>query len=80
MVVSQRSRIVVCLHGPAELLDPHFPQTVGVAEPFGDVTVTLSVQAERSHCIERTVRVVDGGTNVGGQLVTIVQAKSWPKK
>lgn len=79
MIVSQRARIVVCLHGPVELLDPHFPQAVGSSEQYGDVMVTLIAQMERSHCIERTVGVVDGIVTTGVQL-TILQAKSWPKK
>lgn len=73
MVVSQRARLVCCLHGPAEMLDPFFPVALNATETYGDCVVRLEAQFERQHCIERTVRA-------NGERLTIVQAKCWPKK
>ncbi|XP_037046080.1 tyrosine-protein phosphatase non-receptor type 23 isoform X2 [Bradysia coprophila] len=78
MIWSQKSRLIVCLHSPTEMLDPFFPQTNDAEDTYDDFSVTVVKQFDLSHCIERNVKVTMHGSDIILD-VTILQNKSWPK-
>lgn len=78
MIWSQKSKTVVCLHTPTEMLDPFWPQEINGESMFGDFSVTLLQQFDLSHSIERSLKVVLHGSDAILNL-TIVQIKLWAK-
>lgn len=78
MIWSQKSKTVVCLHTPNEILDPFWPQEINKEVSFGEFDVTLLRQFDLSNSTELNVKVMMHGSDAILNL-SIIQIKTWNK-
>lgn len=79
MIWSQNTTCVVSLNTLDEAHIPLFPKQLNTEQTFGEYTVTVLSEMQRSCTIERSVRVTASEMN-STRTITILQPKQWPMK
>lgn len=78
MIWTQKSRTVVCLHTPNEILDTYWPTELNKERAFDDFSVTLLKINDLSHCMEYNLKVSLAGADATLNI-NLLQLKSWNK-
>lgn len=78
MIWTQKSRTVVCLHTPNEILDKFWPTELNKEQTFDDFSITLMKTNDLSSCIEYNLKMTLAGAD-GTLYLSLLQLKSWNK-
>lgn len=78
MIWTQKSRTVVCLHTPNEILDMFWPTELNKEQTFDDFSVTLMKISDLSSCTEYNLKMTSAGADAT-LSISLLQLKSWNK-
>lgn len=78
MIWMQKSRCVVCLHTPNEILDMFWPTELNKERTFDDFSIILTKINDLSHCTEYNLKVTLAGADATLNL-SLLQLKFWNK-